>query len=195
MEHRMSAELRVPHFEQLVTERLVLRRFGPKDIPALVAYRSDPEVARYQGWQPMSETDGEFFLAWLRGVEPGTPGHGFQFAVTLAGDDQLIGDVYFTLLHDDARQAEIGYTFARHAQRQGYASEAASAVLAYAFDVLQLHRVIGRCATANTRSAAVLERIGMRYEGTTRSSFLCRGEWVDEHLYAILHGEWRAADR
>ena len=186
----MDDNVRVPHFECLKTERLVLRRFRQEDMPALIAYRADPEVARYQGWRQMEESDAYYFLEWLRDAEPGMPGRSFQFAVTLAGADALIGDCYFTLLHDDPQQAEIGYTFARQSQGHGYASEAASAVVAYAFDVLRLHRVVGRCATPNQRSAAVLERIGMRYEGTTLSSFLCRGEWLDEHLYAILHSEW-----
>jgi len=178
-------------FGELHTPRLVLRRFRVEDLPRLVAYRSDPEVARYQSWSALSEDRAR---AWIRdesNAEPAMPGRGFHFAVAHRERDVLLGDVYFSILWHEQRQAEIGYTFARGEQGHGFASEAVAAVLGYAFTTLGLHRVTAWTATRNDRSIALLERLGMRREGTTLRSFFRDGEWLDEHLYAMLRDEWR----
>jgi RimJ/RimL family protein N-acetyltransferase len=177
-------------FTELLTPRLRLRRMEERDLPALVAYRGDPEVARYQSWGAVDETRLRAFIADLRDAEPWSPG-GFQIAVALRESDALIGDCYFTLLPEDRRQAEIGYTLGRAAQGQGYASEAVRALLGYAFDTLALHRVAARAAAANAPSVALLERLGLRREGLFRQSFWRDGVWLDEVLYAVLAEEWR----
>jgi RimJ/RimL family protein N-acetyltransferase len=111
--------------------------------------------------------------------------------VALRESDALIGDCFFRLVDYDPRQAEIGYSFARARQGQGYASEAVRALLGRAFGVLGLHRVIAYVVAPNLRSVALLERVGMRRDGHLRRSFALGGEWLDEYLYAILAEEWR----
>lgn len=177
-------------FNELHTPRLVLRRFRAHDLNALVAYRNDPENARYQSWSALSEDRAR---AWIRdesNAEPSMPGRGFHFAVAHRERDELLGDVYFSLLWHEQRQAELGYTFARAAQGHGYAGEAVAAVLGYAFVTLELHRVTAWTATRNERSIALLERLRLRREGTTLRSFFRDGEWLDEYLYAMLRDEW-----
>lgn len=178
------------HFEQLHTARLVLRRFESNDLEPFLDYRNDPDVARYQSWEYVTAEQARALIAEQRGIEPGQPGSGFEFAVTRAESGELIGDCYFTLLCDDSRQGEVGYTFSASAQGQGYATEAIAAVLRYAFGSLGLHRMIARTACANTRSIALLERLGLRREGWLRRSYWCKGEWVDEYLYAVLRDEY-----
>jgi hypothetical protein len=100
-------------FTALTTARLALRRFRPEDLDAFAAYRSDPEVARYQSWEaPYELGRARQFLEELEAVHPDTPGEWFQFAVTLRGTDRLIGDCAAHLDADDPRQAEIGFTLA-----------------------------------------------------------------------------------
>ncbi len=177
-------------FSELHTPRLILRRFRQDDLPVLLAYRNDPEIARYQSWSALSEDQAR---AWIRDAsngEPSMPGRGYNFAVAHRERDVLLGDVYFTILWHEQRQAELGYTFARDEHGHGYASEAVAAVLGYAFTTLELHRVIAWTATRNARSIALLERLQLRREGTTLRSFFRDGEWLDEHLYAMLRDEW-----
>jgi hypothetical protein len=83
-------------FTALTTERLVSRRFRPEDLDAFVAYRSDPEVARYQSWEaPYPAGQARRFLEELEAIDPDTPGEWFQFAVALrrtgSADRRLLG--------------------------------------------------------------------------------------------------------
>lgn len=181
-----------PPFTPIETARLRVRRFGDGDLPAFLAYRNDPEVARYQSWQVTSEEQARDFFAYLHGAEPGRPGNGFQFALALRADNRLIGDVYLRLLDYDERQAEIGYTLARAWHGQGYAGEGVRAVLAYAFGPLGMHRVTATVDQRNRSSIALLERLGMRREGASLQSFFNKGAYCDEYQYAILAAEWPA---
>jgi len=80
-------------FTALTTQRLVLRRFRPEDLDAFVAYRSDPETARYQSWEaPYQPSQARQFLQELEAIHPDTPGEWFQFAVAPRHTDRLIGD-------------------------------------------------------------------------------------------------------
>lgn len=179
-------------FTVLATERLVLRRFRPADLPAFVAYRSDPEVARYQSWSaPYPLATAEEALAGMVGSHPDTPGAWFQFAVALHGSGELIGDCGAHVLADDPRQVEIGFTFARANQGRGYATEAVRRLLDYLLLERGKHRVTAGCDDRNVRSAALLRRVGMRREGLTIESVWSKGEWTNDELYAVLAREWR----
>src|SRR3954452_10080821 len=112
-------------FTELAAERVVVRRFTPADLPAFAAYRSDPEIARYQSWEsPFPVERAERMLAELAATHPDTPGEWYQFAVALRGSGELIGDCAAHTLAADPRQAEIGFTFAPATQGRGYATEA-----------------------------------------------------------------------
>ena len=177
-------------FQQLTTARLYLRRFQRDDSEPLLAMRNDPEVARYQSWSTSNREGISAFIESQQQVEPGMAGEWFQFAVTLQGRGTLVGDCGLHVLAEDTRLAEIGYTFSRAFQGQGYATEAVRAMLDYAFGALKLHRISAICDVRNGGSIRVLERLGFRREGHTRQAFWNRGTWVDEYLYALLRDEW-----
>jgi RimJ/RimL family protein N-acetyltransferase len=125
----------------------------------------------------------------MRSAEPGSPGEWFQFAVVLKGTEQLIGDCGLKT-EEDARQAELGVTFAREHQGKGYAYEAVSRVLDYAFSELGLHRIIAIADQENAPSVLLLERLGMRREGSFIENAWFKGHWASEYLYAILRDRW-----
>jgi len=77
-------------------------------------------------------------------------------------------------------------------QGRGYAAEAGRAVLELGFETFGLHRVYGSCDARNAASARLMERLGMRLEGTLRETEYVKGAWCDELIYAILADEWRA---
>lgn len=187
-------KLAVPdeRFSELDSDRLRLRRFTPADLTTFVAYRSDPEVARYQDWDaPYPRADGERLISGLLGQHPDTAGQWFQFAVVLRGTGELIGDCASGTDANDPRQAEIGFTLRPEFQGHGYATEAARELLGYLFGARSKHRVTARCDARNAASVAVLERLGMRREGHLRESTWAKGEWTDDLLYAVLDREWR----
>lgn len=179
-------------FHSVTGERIMLRRFAKTDLATFVAYRSDPDVARYQGWEaPYPRSKGERMIRELLREHPDMPGQWFQFAMELRATGEMIGDCGAATDAEDARQAEIGFTLRREFQGHGYATEAAKALLGYLFEQRAKHRVFARCDARNTGSIAVLERLGMRREGHMRESTWAKGEWTDDLLYAILDREWQ----
>jgi RimJ/RimL family protein N-acetyltransferase len=192
----------------LETPRLVIRQFRDSDLEPFVAYRNDPEVYRYQGWKtPYRREDGMEFIAMAARAVPGTPGEWLQLAIerrplapgeraegnpTQGGEGMIIGDIAFHVPRSNPRQAYLGYTLARSAWGQGYASEAARKLLDYLFRVLNLHRVIADCDVDNAASIRLLERLGFRREAHYIESFWFKSEsrWGSEYLYAMLQREW-----
>lgn len=179
-------------FTEILTPRLRIRRFRLDDVPAIYAYRNDPEVARFQAWQLRSEEELRDFVVWLDASDPALPDSRFQFAVARREDDALLGDLYLGRQAGDPRQAELGYTFARQSQGQGFASEAVRGLLGYAFGQIGLHRVMAIADCENRASVALLERVGMRREGHFLQHYLHHGEYRDEFQYALLASEWAA---
>jgi RimJ/RimL family protein N-acetyltransferase len=178
-------------FTPLETPRLRLRHFRDADLALFMAYRNDPEVARYQGWEGISEPEARAFLQEQKEAQPGVPGHWFQIAIELKETGMLVGDCALKSEEHDERQAELGYTLSRTYQGRGIASEAVLCILEYAFVTLGLHRVIAMTACENVASVALLERLGLRREGRFRQSVWLKGQWADEYLYAMLQEEWR----
>jgi RimJ/RimL family protein N-acetyltransferase len=151
-------------FEPLLTDRLVLRRFRGEDADAFARYRSDPAVARFQSWEaPYPHEAARAFVSEMAEAEPGVPGEWFQFAVApVSAPHELIGDVALHVHLDDPTTAELGFTLAAAAQGDGYATEAATAIMGWAFEHLrQVERMIAITDVRNVGSIGVLERLGM----------------------------------
>ncbi len=153
---------------EIVTDRLILRRFRAADLAAFVAYRSDPDVARYQGWDAsFSMADAVRFLAEQDAVALGAPGVWTQLAATDRVDGTLHGDCAACISADDPSSAEIGVTFAPASQGRGYATEALTALLTTLSDEHGVERVHAECHRRNGAVHALLERVGLRRAGTT----------------------------
>jgi len=179
----------------LETERLILRSFRSADAEPFAAYRSDPLVAQYQGWEaPYALETARLFCVEMSRRPVGIPGEWCQLALELKVGGEMIGDVAFCILKEDNFQAEIGFTLSRRYQGQGYATEALRRLLAYLFDELQLHRVRANCDPQNTASSRLLDRLGLRREGHLLQSLWFKGRWADEYWYAILREEWQAGN-
>jgi len=171
-------------FIELRTPRLVLRRFRPADAPEFQAYRSDPDVARYQSWDPTySLDDAETFMAAIAQASPGTPGDWFQFAVVSASTGRLIGDIGLRTDADEPGLLELGITLSPGHQGNGYATEMAIAVVAYAFETLAATTVRAITDTRNEPTIRLLERLGFVRTATEEATF--KGELCLEHTYEL----------
>jgi RimJ/RimL family protein N-acetyltransferase len=178
-------------FTERIGARVALRRFHLADLTAFVAYRTSPQVARFQSWDaPYPLAAGDSLIRAMLHQHPDTAGEWFQFAVVLRSTRELIGDCAARTDGDDPRQAEIGYTIAPEHQGRGYATEAVRVLLGYLVEARGKHRVTASCDARNTASARVLERVGMRREGHLRESTWAKGEWTDDLLYALLDRDW-----
>jgi RimJ/RimL family protein N-acetyltransferase len=145
-------------------ERVVVRRLGAGDLVRFQAYRHDPEVGRWQGWEPQSDEQSLAFLEEMA-VEPfGRVGEWIQLAIADAHDDRLLGDIGLHLREPDGSEAELGITLAGDTQGRGLATEAAEAVVAGLRAHTGVRRLVGITDVRNTPSARLLERLGMELE-------------------------------
>jgi RimJ/RimL family protein N-acetyltransferase len=177
-------------FTRIESERLWIRRFNDSDLAPFMAYRNDPEVARYQSWDSCDEQEARAFIREMESARAGVLGEWFQFAIESKETQELIGDCALRVDEEEPYRAEIGFTLAREYQGRGFASEAISRLLDYAFNALGLHRVVAIADCRNVPSVALLERVGMRREGQFLENVWFKGGWADEYLYAVLKDEW-----
>lgn len=177
-------------FENILTERLLVRNLGISDAQAFFAYKSLPEAIRFQFWRPKTLDEIKEFILDLESVQLNEPDAWLQLAVCLKETGEMIGDIGMHFHPEEATQAEIGYTISPAHQRKGYATEAVRAIVGYLFEVLGKRRVTASVDPRNTPSAAVLERLGFQKEAHFRRSLLMDGEWCDDCVYAILKEEW-----
>lgn len=116
----------------------------------------------------------------------------FQLDIILKEENRLIGNCGIRVNDPEMREANIGYELNTQYWGQGYATEAAEAILKFGFEELGMHRIWSWCVAENLASIRVLEKIGMRREGHLREKELIKGKWYDKFLYAILEHESKA---
>jgi len=176
----------------IVTERLLLRPFRDGDFDAMYAIQSSDEVARWLYNDARSKAETRDLLARkIRGAALVAEGDWLSAAVTLRDGGALVGDIALHWVSELHRCGEIGFTFNPEQQGRGYATEAARALLPFAFETMGWHRLIGRTEARNTASARVLEKLGMRLEAHLVENEWVKGEWQSELDYALLASEWR----
>lgn len=176
---------------QLQTSRMRIRRFRDSDLESFFAYRNDPEVARYQGWDvPYPREKALEFIEEMKLKDPLLQGEWFQAAIEEIGTGEMVGDVAYYLKKEDP-QAYIGCSIARAHWRKGYGMEAIRRLLSYLFDELNLHRVIAITDVENISSFSMLDRMGFRREGHFVENLMIKGHWASEYYYAMLQHEWQ----
>ncbi|MBD3915036.1 GNAT family N-acetyltransferase [Nocardioides hwasunensis] len=162
------------------------------DLDDLARFHGDPEVVRYVPWPVRDrEATEETLRVKLTQTELVAPGQWLVLAVELRSSGAVIGEVLLKWASD--RQGEVGFAFARDAQGQGYAAEAATAVLRLGFDDLGFHRITAVCIAENDASARLLARLGLRQEARLVDNVVFKGEWATQLVFAMLEDEWRSA--
>src|SRR5262249_13928164 len=131
----------------------------------------------------------ERFITACRQMEE--EGTGARLAVDRVSDGAFIGWCSLNRWNPDYRSASLGYCFDDAASGNGYATEAARALLRWAFDTLDLNRVQAETDTRNVASARVLEKLGFMLEGTLREDCVVNGEVSDSWVYGLIRREWR----
>jgi RimJ/RimL family protein N-acetyltransferase len=170
------------------TARLRVRPFVPDDWPALHAITSDAATMTFRPEGQMTAEQTRDFVAEQLGDECKS------YAVDLLSEKRLIGQMDFHLWYGP-QTYEIGWLIDPRYQGQGYASEAALALLGYGFETLRLHRIIATCQPENPASWRVMEKIGMRREAHFRQGqYHDESTWWDEYFYALLEEEWFAGN-
>ena len=175
----------------LETERLLMRDFVESDWEAVLAYQSDPLFLQFYHWTERNEAGVRNFVQMFIDHQKQRPRRKFQLALVLKSENRLIGNCGIRVNDPEMREANIGYELDSRYWGQGYATEAARAILRFGFETLGIHRIWAQTIAENVGSARVLEKIGMRLEDRLPQKEFIKGRWRDHLLYAILDYEWQ----
>jgi RimJ/RimL family protein N-acetyltransferase len=177
----------------LTTERLLLRPFSMDDAPAVKDLAGEYEIAATTANIPHPYEDG-MAEAWIgTHQEAFEKGEAVSFAIALRSGGQLLGAIGLGINQANSL-AEMGYWIGKPYWNRGYCTEAAGAVLEYAFSELGLNRVQARHMTKNPASGRVMQKIGMQYEGRLRQQIKRWEAFEDAEMYAILRVDYRSRE-
>jgi RimJ/RimL family protein N-acetyltransferase len=178
----------------LTTKRLLLRPFKLTDAKEVQRLAGDREIADTTLSIPHPYEDG-MAEAWILKHEGMfSEGKHAIFAITQKLNGELIGAVG---LHNilTAHQAELGYWICKSHWGQGFCTEAAGAVLRYAFTVFGLVRVHTNHLRRNPASGRVMQKLSMKHEGCQRQHVKKWDKFEDIELYGILKNEWEQSPK
>lgn len=171
---------------------LVLRPYITGDETAMFRnWASDEEVCRYLTWTPHADADQTRALVqdWASSYMSDCFYH---WGITL--DGELIGDIAVVRWSEANREAEIGYCLGRAWWGQGIMTRALKAVMHYLFDTVGFHRITLRHEAGNPASGRVMQKAGLRYEGTLAEATRRRdGTFCDLCVYGALKHTWPGA--
>lgn len=160
----------------------VLRRLAATDLDAFQAYRHDAEVQRYQGWQPLQDSDAWAFIEEMAIAPLFHRGQWVQIGIADASDRALVGDIG-VCISADGKSAEIGFTICRQSQGRGLGTDAVGQAIRLLFECTAAARIVGVTDSRNLASIRLLERVGMRRVATRHTVF--NGEPCIEHSHAV----------
>ncbi len=175
--------------------RLLLRPHRPPDAVAIfeATERSRREVRVWMPWEAWSKTLGDtrdYIRHVARARREGTS---FDFVVVEHATGEVVGCAGLNEVRRDrvASRAHVGYWIRTDRTGRGYATEATVLLITFAFGSLGLARVEIRVAPGNRRSRRIPEKLGVRYEGTSRASERVRGRFLDHRVYALTLPDFR----
>jgi RimJ/RimL family protein N-acetyltransferase len=169
----------------LNTRDLRLRPSNSTDAEGMLAMLSDPESMKYWSDQPISDIN-EAIEVLNKDLESDAQGNSMCWAVTLKGQDKMIGKCILFQFNEANHRAEIGYILNRKYWRQGYMHQALGAVIDFAFNTLDLHRIEADIDTQNTASLGLLEKLGFKREGLFRERWFVYDQWQDSVMLGLL---------
>jgi RimJ/RimL family protein N-acetyltransferase len=174
----------------LVTPRLHLRFINAADAPSLYAMFSDSEAMRY--WSTAPWTDRAQAQALVADAMEGYAS-GSKLRMAIEVDGKLAGVANLYAFNQQNRRCDVGYMLDRAFWGKGYMREAVAALLDFAFEKLDLHRIEADIDPRNHASAKLLQSLHFIKEGHLRERWIVNGEICDSDIYGLLRGDWRRA--
>jgi RimJ/RimL family protein N-acetyltransferase len=176
-------------FTELITNRLLLRKFNLDDTSKVVGLAGEYEIAdtTLRIPHPYHEKDAREWIeqqyTWLNQNLSAT------WAITIKESADLIGATGLMNFSEPFEHAEMGYWIGKLFWNKGYATEAAHAIIKYGFDVLELNRIHTHHFSRNASSGKVLFKIGMKHEGTFRQHVKKWDKFEDIDLYGVIKSD------
>ena len=173
-------------FPILETERLILRRVLPSDVKEMFELRSNPETMKYIP-RPLL-TNHEEALAHIQMMEDKIEtNEGINWAITLKGDDKMLGVIGHYRIKPEHYRAEVGYMILPEYHGKGITTEAVQCVVAYGFNTMQLHSREGVIDPENDASQRVLQKCGFVKEAHFKENEFYDGKFIDAVVYSKLN--------
>jgi RimJ/RimL family protein N-acetyltransferase len=170
------------------TERLVLRRYTRNDVSDVLEFASQVSVARVTSGNIDATEEGiRRYIDLQNSYQPFEKDKVFDLAIERKEDGKVMG--LLTFICRDHKQGVIGWALGAEHRGQGYAIEAAKALLTYGFKSLGLHRIEADTSSGNSGSWRLMERLGMRREAQLREAIYLEGKWLDRYIYGVLADE------
>ncbi|MBU3209490.1 GNAT family N-acetyltransferase [Clostridium algidicarnis] len=176
-------------FPTLESEKLIYREINSKDVEDIFKIYNDPEVAKYDWYNPIATKDNALSIInryrnEFQGKEEITWG------VARKNDNKIIGYCCLGDFDDDSRRSEIGYGFNRHEWSKGYATEAIKTLVKFGFEVMGLNRIEAIVTLGNAGSVKALKKANFTQEGIVRERTLMKGEFVDDVILSIIKRDY-----
>ena len=173
------------------TRDLHLRPSNDTDAESMFTMLSDPQSMKYWSDEPISNLEAAVEVL-NKDLESDAQGNSMCWAVTLKGHDKMIGKCILFQFSQQNRRAEIGYLLNREYWRQGLMHQALEAVIDFAFNTLDFHRIEADVDTQNTGSLGLLEKLGFTREGLFRERWFVYDEWQDSVMLGLLKRDWQS---
>lgn len=174
------------------TARLTIRPFVDGDVDAVFAIASQPEFSKHMSWRAHADkgVTSEFIT---HSMAVAANNEGAVWAIEHGGNTVgCIGldNLRWHLSSLRVDRAELGYWLAPALWNKGLMTEAASAVMRFAFEKLGLHKVTTRCFVDNAASRRVIEKVGFRFVGRAEEDVWRDTRWITQLLYEMTAPEW-----
>lgn len=172
-------------------EKVLLTRITTHDLDFICRIECDEDLWHFE---ESVESDEQVVRSkYLDRIHEGDETASYDFMVSLVDDEMRtpIGLVQVWSYIDYRKSWELGFAILPEYGGQGYGSEAAKLLLKFAFEQLNAHKVVGMCNSLNTRSAALMEHIGMTKEAVFKEELFWNDQWTDQYYYSILEKEFK----
>jgi RimJ/RimL family protein N-acetyltransferase len=170
-------------------QKVTLREVQESDAPALLAMLTSEEVAEFVS--PLPRTVEGFVGFIAEAHHDRTRGNSFCYGVVPNGYEDAMGLFQVRQMEPGFGSAEWGFAIGSPFWGSGIFTEAAKAVIDFAFGVVGVHRLEARSIASNGRGNAALRKVGAMQEGILRRSFQRNGLFFDQILWSILKDDWR----
>lgn len=172
------------------TNRLILRKFDLNDIePAFRNWTSNNEVTKFLRWpahKDISVTKA-VFRDWIENYKSNSF---YQWAIVLKSLNEPIGSIGVIDLDEKTDKVHIGYCIGSNWWNKGYTSEALSAIIEFLFNQVKVQRIEAQHDPNNPSSGKVMQKCGLKYEGTLRKADWNNQGIVDACMYSIIDKEY-----
>lgn len=184
-------ELSFRPFPVLNTEHLTLRRMAASDVQEVFDIRSHSEAMKYSA-RPLAQNE-QYAADHIRQVnEAIDQSKAIHWAITLKGQQALIGMLGLVRIQPRNFRAEVGYILHPRFQQKGIMQEALAAVLDYGFLRVGLNSVIAVVDPANSRSIHLLKKFDFTQEAHLKENIFVEGKFRDTLIYSLLQRHYLA---